>query len=233
MASSINYILGIGIILIAVALLVLLFSPTEQRKIKKKHKEQRAEEEPQKDWQKIVDGMGKHIKTLEHTLDDMEKKSAAKDKQFAFEVAKVQKLQEKIQHERGWHDKEQSEIEKRTGELKEVKNELAKVQENYDQEHAQVLNLKSQLDQQKRNSEEAVDRRRAAESENAQLKTLVNELRQEILELKKGNAELKRKMGDESWVTRSEYIKLEQLVHQKDKEIDRLQRNIEKMKNEL
>ena len=59
-----------------------------------------------------------------------------------------------------------------------------------------------------------------------QLKAKTDENRTEIMHLKKENSELSKKKDDVSWIAKSDHIKLEKIVKEKEKEIERLQREL-------
>jgi len=223
---SLNFIAGIGIIFIVISLGVLFLMPGG-KKPKKRRKKDPTENQQQKDWKQAAVRLEKHTYSLRGKLASFEKKEKAWEKQLMVEKARNEKLQEKLSRERGWHEKEQRTLDKRGEEFQELKTELLKVQENFGKEHALNLRLQRELESLKRENDSGNDQRRALESENAQCKAKMQNYRMEIAHLKKENAELTKKKEDTSWVAKSDYAKLEKLLQEKEKELERIKRELE------
>ena len=60
------------------------------------------------------------------------------------------------------------------------------------------------------------------EAENAQLKAKLENNQKEITSLRKENMELSKRKEDASWVAKSEYERVEKLLREKEKEMEKL-----------
>ena len=146
------------------------------------------------------------------------------EKQLLVEKAKAKKFQEKLSQERQWHEKEQSTVDKKGKEFQQLKKELSKIQEISSKEHALNLRLEKGLKELKGENDALNQKRRAVESENAQLKAKMDNYRRETAQLKKENAELNKKKEDVSWIAKSEYERVARLLKEKEMDLERIPR---------
>ena len=153
-----------------------------------------------------------------------QKKEKDWEYQLTVEKTKVKKLQEKLSQEREWHQKEQGAMDGKGKEFARVKEELNKVQENFSHEHMENLRQKGEIQELKKQIESLNDQRRAAEAEGAQLKARLESQRRDMAQLKSENMELKRKKEDTAWVAKSDYERIERLLREKEKELERIVR---------
>jgi len=105
-----------------------------------------------------------------------------------------------------------------------LKMELMKVQEESAREHASIIRLERELKAQKKQCDDLANQKRHGENEIKQLESNCEESRKEIVELKKEVAQLSKKQDEETWITKSEYNKLDQKLKQAEKEIERMNR---------
>ena len=109
-----------------------------------------------------------------------------------------------------------------------MKDELSKVQEQFNWDHAENIRQKQQIEELKKELEGLHSGRRAAESEIAQLKAKNENYRQEIADLRKENMELTKKKEDTKWIAKADYDKLQQALREKEKELERIKRESSK-----
>jgi hypothetical protein len=224
---------GLGVIIIGVALIVFLigilfFMPTEKKEDKKKKKAQpEVKEGPQKDLKLTIEKLEHHIHTLHQQIASFEKKERDHEKQLLVEHAKIKKLQEKLSQEREWQEKDHLTTERRSKELKETQEELKKTQESYTKEHSLNLKLQQELKDLQKEHESVNSLRRQAESVEAQLKATIERYRQDTVELKAENIELKKKKDDTVWIAKSEYERVDKLVREKEKELELLRKRMQ------
>jgi len=225
--SIYNFMIVAGIVFIFIFLVVLFFLPTSEKKSKKrKIKNEQNGESVQKDWKEAHQRSEKHIGSLRNEIEKFKREKKDQEKNILVEKTKIEMLQEKLSQERGWHEKEHTTIDKRTQELQELSKELLKSQESLSKEHGLNLKLEREIKELKRDLVALNDERRKREAENAQLKAEGESQRQDMVELKKDNARLKKKNEDTTWIAKSEYTKLERLLKQKEKEIERIEREL-------
>ncbi len=222
--TTINIVIGIGILFILVLLVGLFFMPTEKKVEKKKKKEKTEPEADTKDWQQTVTKLQHHVQSLHKQIEDLDRSVKSKDKQLIIEIAKAKKLQEKITQERSWHEKEKSEVDRKGGEFKKLQDELAKSQDHFSKEHALTLRLEQELKELRLVMDSTNSQRRAAEAESAQLKAQVESYRKDTAQLRRENTELSKKKEDASWIAKSEYERVEKLLREKEKEFERIKR---------
>ena len=223
-----NLILAAGVIFILGLLGVLILIPTE-RKQKIKHKKEKEPVLDQKNWQDTALRLEKHIQHLHNEITVKERGEKQKDKQLLVEQEKVKRLQEKILQERQWHDKEESEINRKAKELEDLRDELKNVQGQLVKEHADNLKMDNSLKEIKVDIDKLNDLRRLAEAESAQLKAKAESYQKEISQLRIENRELSRKKEDTQWIAKSEYSQLEKQLKEVQKELEKLKT---KLKNE-
>ena len=221
--SFVNFIVLMAIVLILILLGVLFYWPIEKKDAKKK-KISKEEEPKQKDWQQTAQRLEKHIHALRGELEIPQHKEKAGEKQILIEKAKNKKLEEKVAQERGWHETEQKEMDKRIKEMGDLKEEFMKLQGIFTAEHAVNLRQERELKDLKRERDSLNDQRRALEAENAQAKAELGNYKKDLSQFKRENMELMKKKEDTVWIAKSDYEKLQQLVNEKDKELQRMKR---------
>ena len=226
MFSFINIIIGVGIFFILVLLVVLFLTPTDKKKEKKKKKVEEGNPEQEKIFQETIARLEKHVESLRHQIQNLEKNDKLKDKQLAIETAKANKFQEKLSQERDWHNKEQEGLDKKTNEIDKLSEDLGKLQENFSKEHATLLRYEREMKELKEKNDVMNDQRRSAESESAQLKAKVENCLKEIRELKKENAELSKKKEDAQWIAKSEYDQVVKRLKEREKELEVIKREV-------
>ena len=72
------------------------------------------------------------------------------------------------------------------------------------------------------------ERSRAIEEENTQLTAKVKNDQQKIAQLKNENIQLEKKKEDVNWIAQTEYQRVEKLLKEKEKELDRVTRENKK-----
>lgn len=225
---SIEFLSIVGVVFIVLLLVIVFLIPSDKKNKKKKRK---AEEESllqQKDWEQKALRLEKHICSLRNEILSFKKGEKVRDRELTVERVKVKKLQEKLSQEREWHKKGESAVDKKGKELRQLKSELVKVQESFSKEHMANIRLGRELKEVKEKNDSLNDQRRSAEGENAQLKAKGEETRGEIAQLKREVAQLSKKSKDAQWVAKPEYDRVVQLLQVKEKELQRMERELEK-----
>ena len=74
-------------------------------------------------------------------LEAIQKNEKEAQKELLLFKEKTKKLQEKLSQERGWQEKEQADVDKRSKEIHTLKDDLKKAEENIGTEHSQRLLL--------------------------------------------------------------------------------------------
>jgi len=221
---SIELLVIIGIIFIAILLAVVFIIPSERKKEKKKKKVQDPPLVDEKEWVQKISRLEKHIHSLRDEIREYQNREKDHDKQLIIEGVKTKKLQEKLSQERRWHQKEQGSIDKRGKEFQEMKTELIAIQEIYSKAHSANLRYEHQVKELQGKIDALNEQRRTNEEENDQLQAQVKNNKQEIVELKKENIQLQKKKEDIHWIAKTEYERVEKLLKEKEKELDRITR---------
>jgi chromosome segregation ATPase len=213
-------------VILTVALFILVFSFSgEKGKLKRRRgKAVKEIEAPKKDWEETAMRLEKRVQSLKGEAALSQKREKDLEYQITVEKVKVKKLQEKLSQEREWHQKEQAVLDNKGKEFARVKEELNKSQEAFSREHMENLRQKAGIQELKEQIESLNGQRRAAEAESAHLKARLEIQRREMAQLKAEYMELKKKKEDTVWVVKSDYERIERLLREKEKEIERIQR---------
>jgi len=219
---STNTVLSIGIVLILILLAVIFLIPAEIAIRERRRKKGQAEQ--QKDWEKIASHNERHVKSLRQEIEGNQNKIKDLEKRVEHLQAEKNKMDEKITQERGWRDKEKVDVDKKSQEINSLKKELHSLQETVTKEHSQYIKLDKLSQEQKKENSVLNDERRALDAQNAQLKNMIEQYRQEIADLKSQIIELSKKKEDTAWVAKSDYVKLEQKLKENEKILERIKR---------
>ena len=225
---SVELLVIIGIIFISILLAVVFLIPGEKKRKKKKGKVQEQPVVDEKDWEQKISRLEKHIHSLRDQILDLQKGEKETEKQLMVERVKVNKFQEKLSQERQWHEKEQGSIDKKGRDFQELKVELIDIQESYSKAHSANLRFEHQVKELQDQLDLLNERRRAIEEENTQLTAKIKNDQQKMAQLKKENIQLKKKKEDVNWIAQTEYQRVEKLLKEKEKELDRVTRENKK-----
>lgn len=223
----INIIVIAGLILVVVFFSVLFLIPTERRG-KKRKKPNMSENSRQKDWKQVSLRLEKHVHALRRKIEELQKSVRNKEKQALIEEAKSRKLQEKLVQEKKWHEKENDDISKRTSESYKLRGEILKIQESFAKEHAVRLRQDRELKEFKGENDSLNNLRRNLELENARMKSTGENYRIQVAHLKAENTEFKKKREDIMWVAKTDYLRVERLLKEKEKELERVERELKR-----
>ncbi len=228
--------IAIGLCIITVICLGIIFMMPDEKSMAQKRKQEKAErrrerkQEQQtshKDWEKTARRYQSQLHQVKNELESHAQQIRELQKQLLAEQVKTEKIKEKYNKVKEWIAKKESDVGKKEKGMTDIKQELKKVQDLYSDEHVKNIHLQKQLDELKKEHELTVEQRRLAENESATLKAKNDIHRQEIAHLKKDIAILTKKKNDETFVARSEFLKLEKELKEKNKEIERLNRQKE------
>jgi len=211
--------------------LEVLLMPQGKRRKPKKKKMPVESQENNKDFEEVIQRRDRLIRSLKQNIAALEKEKSEMDKQFVIEKAKTKKFQEKLSQERGWHEKEQDSVDKKNKEFQQLKQEFSRLQDNFSKEHVVNLKLDHNVKDLSLEIDSLKETRRSLESENNELNMKTTIYRSEIAHLKKDVAVLTKKKDDTAWIAKSEYIKVEKLLKEKEKELERVEREIKKNSN--
>jgi len=225
---SVELLVIIGIIFISILLAVVFLIPGEKKRKKKKGKVQEQPVVDEKDWEQKISRLEKHTYSLRDQILDLQKGEKETEKQLMVERVKVKKFQEKLSQERQWHEKEQGSIDKKGRDFQELKVELIDIQESYSKAHSANLRFEHQVKELQDQLDLLNERRRAIEEENTQLTAKIKDDQQKMAQLKKENIQLKKKKEDVNWIAQTEYQRVEKLLKEKEKELDRVTRENKK-----
>ena len=211
----------IGIIF-AILVLIILFIPAERKARAKKKRAEKTPEEQIKEWQGACLKLEKHVHGLRQELESYQKREKATEKELLLTKEKNKKLQEKLSQERGWQEKEQADLDKKAKDFQTLKEDLKKAEENIGKEHSQRLMLEREAKEIRENIVKETEAKRSLESQVMKLKAQADAYRGEIKELREINSKLSQKQEEKTFVSKTEYEKLEQKLKEKEKEIEQL-----------
>ena len=225
---TVEFLLIVGVVLILILLGIIFLIPGEKKGKKMKKKLQEELMQQKKDLEQKVSRLEKHIRSLHDRILALQKSEKENEKELMVERVKVKKFQEKLSQEREWHKKEQNAIDKREKEFRQLRAELEKIQESFSGEHALNIRLERELNNFKQQNDSLNDQRRMIEGENARLKAKGENDKKEIAHFKRDVAQLSKKNEDAQWIAKSEYDRIARLLEQKEKELRRMERELEK-----
>ena len=214
-------VMGAGIIFILILVLIFLYNPSEKG-ISRKEKKRLAEEAlKQKNWQEVAGRLEKQVQSLRNEIAFLQKKEVTKDKEAALEKTKTERLEEKLKQAQEWHDKEQQEVDRKTIEFRKLKEFLLQIQSQYSSEHSETLRLQQDITALKNQFDSVNHARRVTEGDNAQLKARIENYLSEMSQLKKENAQLQKKEDDKSWIAKTEYERVVNLLKETQRDLER------------
>ncbi len=223
--SPLIFIVAITVLFTAVLLGILFVVPANDKKSRKREKKSLNPQE-EREWEDVVDRLEKHIVALRHQIAEHEKKEKHFEKDLSVEKAKNKQLQEKLAQEKGWREKENTVVEKSHQESDQIKKDLLKAQREFEEEHSLRLRLERQWTELKWEMDSLNNEKRALAAKVINLETNLEYYKKESAELKKVNAKLTKETSEVSWVAKTEFDKLEILYKEKEKELERLKREM-------
>ncbi|MBN1870196.1 MAG: hypothetical protein JW847_06465 [Candidatus Omnitrophica bacterium] len=221
---TVEVLLGAGVVLIIVLLGIIFLIPGEKKEKKKDLRLQEELVQHKNDLEQKVSKLTKHIRLMREKILALQKKEKESEKILMVERVRVKKLQEKMSQEREWHKKEQTGVDKRENEFRQLKTELEKIQESFSREHALSIRQEREFKDLKQQNDSLSDHCRGVEMENARLKERNENNAKEMAQLKKEAAELSKKSDDAQWIAKSEYDRVTGLLAEREKELRRMER---------
>ena len=213
----------IGSFFVLLIVVVVLLMPSEHRHRKKRRADKTPEEEV-KEWQSACLKLEKHVHALRLEVDSLKKKERLTEKDLLLHKEKNKKLQEKLSQERGWQEKEQADLDKRTRGIQTLKEDIKKSEQSLEKEHSQRIVLEREAKEIKENIARETEAKRSLESQVMKLNAQADAYRREIKELRESNEKLSVQHDEKTFVSKSEYEKLEKVLQEKDKEIEKLRK---------
>jgi chromosome segregation ATPase len=221
--------IGLLVIVLILLIAVIINLPAEKKKVKKKKREEApiVISPEQKHLEEKVTRLEQTIHSLRREIEGWEKKYRGLEKDLAVESVKEKKLMEKLGQERSWKEKEDVHLAKLNRDIHDLKSELTKVQDQFSKEHMATLKLENGHKQLQAQQDELAKQKRSLDLENDQLKAKIESQRRDLAQLKSENITLHKKEDDKSWVAKTEYQRLEMKLKEKEKEFERLKREID------
>lgn len=220
-----DFLIGAAVLFIFLLICVIFLMPTDVKRQRKKRKLEGLSQE-QKDWKNVSLKLENLVSKLRAEIEESQRQQVEFEKRILIEQEKYKKLHEKLSQERKWQQKEFEKTDKFGDEIKGLKQEIISAQESFASERSSTLKLKHKLDEIEKELREVNDRRREAEAENASFKTKNDDYKIQIASLTKENAELKKKHDNLEWVAKSEYDRVVKEFKEKQKEFERLYRDL-------
>lgn len=213
-------------VFITVTLIVLIFVfPNEAGRRKRKMKKAGDPEEAgRKDWEEAAIKLEKHVYTLRQEVERLNQECQKNLRELALEKAKNTKLQEKILQEKQWIDKEQGAVDKITKENSGLRKNLVKAEQEKEKEYFLKLKLEQELKEIKQAFEDLNGLKKELSSKLLKTEANMNYYKEEFAKQKKISDDLLKQNEEISWVSKTEYEKIEKLLREKEKELERIQR---------
>jgi chromosome segregation ATPase len=218
--STYSLVIGIGIFILAALFAIIIFFP--DRPLGKKKRQPKADASDTKDWEAVILRLEKHIYSLRTEIETLKAQERKNLKELALEKERNVKLQEKLSKEKEWLSQEEESIDKRDKEIRELKQNFIKIENDFEIEHGQRLKIEGQLKETKEERETLTKDNREMSLKIARLETEIDAYKKELARQKKTIEELSKKSDETQWVAKTEHDKLLQKLKEKEKEIERL-----------
>jgi len=220
-----DLIIVFSILCVVVFIVFAIFFPAEENRKRKKKRPEEPEEQissEEKKWQEAAFRLKEYVTRYKQEINDLKKEEQKLKERIKEEEQKGQKFEEKLKREKQWLTEQESSLDRRTKEMRQFKMELTKAES--DREHEYSLRLAS--DREKKDIQSDLEKMTKEKNDLVlkvtNLEFTLRTQKEEIVELRKANAVLQKKKDEEQWIAKSEFDKLEQLLKQKDKEIQKL-----------
>ena len=222
--STLHLVGLIGIFILAALAIIYFFFPDQPVSFRKRKKEPRPVPADNKNWEEANRKLEKHIFSLRGEIEKLKLSERNLSRDVAVEKEKNTRLQEKLFQEKKWLDKEKDSMEKSAGELKSLKENLIKVQNDQEKEHSLNLKYEREIKDLKKGLEDLEKERRDTAAKLMQAESELTVYKKELAEQKRLNQELKKETNEVQWIARSEYEKIEKLLKEKEKELQNIKR---------
>jgi len=216
----------IGFSFVVFIVLVFVYAlPAKTVKEKRKKEKLDLPQNPQsKDWEEVAHRLEKHIYSLRGEINRLTQQERNYQKQIELFKAKNEKLTEKLGQHEDWLAKEQASKEKIEKEHQQMKTSLLKTETDREREYQSRVKFERDYTEIKREADILKETRKDLSMRATELEAQLKGYKEEFLRQKKINEELTKKNDEMSWVSQSEYEKLEKMLADKEKEIERMRR---------
>ncbi len=213
----------VGIVLFV----VIFFFPSEEKKRKKRKRKQEQKislSDEEKKWQEAALKLKERIGQLNQEIDKVKIEHRRSLERIKEEKQKNIKIQEKLKREKKWFHEQESSMGQRTNEMRQIKIELTKAQTEREKEYSLRLSSNREKKDIKHNLEVLNKEKQNLLLKVSKIEFNLKTQKDEILDLKRINASLlKKKESEDQWIAKSEFLKLEKTLKQKEQEIKKLQ----------
>ncbi|HOY09411.1 MAG TPA: hypothetical protein PLB05_04975, partial [Candidatus Omnitrophota bacterium] len=117
MPLTMEQVVILGLVMVFLLLGFLVLIPTTPRGSPRKKFTYKVREQEVKDWQSVSLKLERVIRSLKHQMAQMQKEQKILERDVVVQKEKYAKLQSKVAQERGWQNKERSDIDKKTAEV--------------------------------------------------------------------------------------------------------------------
>lgn len=226
---SLNWILVICFGVLIMLAVTVYNMPVEKRRKRKTKTAALSPDLKQKEeeWEEKKVRYESQISGLKREMERLNAEMKRKDEEVLSEKAHVKKIQEKLEQERGWRNKEEEDIQKLKGSEIRLKDLLAQAEETLSQEHAHKIRVQRELDELKRTKVALTEENRKQSVQILDLDKTLKETQKNLRETKWQNNELSKKKEAEQWVAKYDYDAVVDKLRDKEREIVRLQKAID------
>jgi chromosome segregation ATPase len=162
-------------------------------------------EVPTKDWQAIALRWEKQNQQLQQQLEEHKQQVNAHQKQMQSTEQKIAVMQEAIDQERNWREKEQVTLNKFKHHEQDLKQQIIRTESDLEKEHSQRIRLSQELQELKVKWDSLQEEKRELAVKAMSLETELTAVNKQLALLKSENIKLKEKREDVQWVAKSEF----------------------------
>ncbi|MDD3374546.1 MAG: hypothetical protein PHY73_02345 [Candidatus Omnitrophica bacterium] len=213
-------------VLVIFLVLVFFFPSEEKRKKKKKKKALEKQISPEeKEWQDTAFKLKKHIEKLNQEINFLKIEQKKSFDQLKEEKQATAKLEEKLKREKKWFIEQEASLGQRTNDMRKLKMEMDRAQTEREKEYSLRLGSERETRELKKDIEEANKERKELLLKVMELEFQLKSQKEETAEFKAVNKQLlkEKAIEEKQWIAKAEFVKLEKILKEKEKEIKKLQ----------
>ncbi|MDP8264060.1 MAG: hypothetical protein P9M12_01095 [Candidatus Aceula lacicola] len=222
-----NLIILLSAFVLVVFFVVVFFFPFEEKR-KKKKKKKTLEDQislDERKWQEAAFKLKKHIEKLNQEINSLKIEQRKASGRLKEEKQAALKFEEKLKREKKWFSEQEASLGQRTKEMRELKMEITRAETEREKEYSLRLGTERETRDLKKDMGAINKERKDLLLRVTELEFQLKAQKEETAELKKANKQLlkKKEIEENQWIAKSEFLKLEKALNEKEKEIQKLQ----------
>ncbi|MDP8266355.1 MAG: hypothetical protein P9M07_05355 [Candidatus Aceula meridiana] len=222
----------LGVFVAVIFAVLIFFFPSEEKRRKKKKKKTQEEElsKGEKKWQETAFALRDRIQGFKKEIERKNQQEKKLLLNLKEEKDKNVRIEDKLKREKKWFSEQESNLDRRTKEMRQIKMDLVRAQTESEKEYS----LRLAAEREKKDFKKDFDRLNKEKKEyilkTTHLDFTIRTLKEEIDDLKKANHDLAREAAKKNeegsqWIAKSEFEKIEKAFKEKEKEVEKLKKD--------